>query len=677
MSYLGTVDYVVIVIYFAFIVGLGLYLTKRASASMEDYFLGGRQLPWWALGISGMASFLDITGTMLIVGYLFMVGPKGLFVEFRGGAVLVLVVMMLWSGKWHRRSGCITEAEWMIYRFGDTPGGKFARAAKALAGILFVVSLIAYLSKGVGIFLATFLPFSPLTCSLVMVGIATIYTLSSGFYGVVFTDIIQSVIILGAVIGITWMALGKIESVEQISAIAHEVTGQDGWANSAWSWKVNFPKGYDEHNFLFIISLFYLARNIFFGMGAGGEPKYFGAKSDAECGKLTFFWTWLMMFRWPMMMAFAVLGLFLVKDFFPDFQVLADASSLIKAHFPNVEESRWGDILASIINSPQNQPVELIEGIKAILGEDSWQAKLQLVSFHGTIFPDRVLPAVILHNIPAGFRGLILVALIAASMSTFDSNLNMTIGLYTRDIYQAYINPQATNKQLMKVNWYFGIAVVVLGFLFGYTVKSINDIWGWFIMALGGGLMVPSILRFYWSRFNGGGFAIGTLVGIIGAVSMRLLQDYYVPGLEEGHILGTLLSHPASQFVLAVLIGLIGSVVGTFITEPTSKEVLEYFYKTTRPFGFWKGFDKLLTPEQAAAMKKEHKRDVLTLPFATAWQITLFLLPMQMVIKGFDKYFYITLAIFLVSLFVLVFYWLRHIHDNDGLFEDAVKSQQN
>ena len=90
------------VLYFSFLVSLGLYLKKKASASMEDYFLGGRQLPWWALGVSGMASFLDLTGTMVIVSFLYMMGPRGLFVEFRGGAVLVLAVMMLWAGKWHR-----------------------------------------------------------------------------------------------------------------------------------------------------------------------------------------------------------------------------------------------------------------------------------------------------------------------------------------------------------------------------------------------------------------------------------------------------------------------------------------------------------------------------------------------------------------------------------------------
>ena len=87
MHILNTFDYLVIGIYFSVLVGLGLYLKKRASGSLEDYFLGGRHLPWWALGVSGMAWSLDITGTALIVSFLYMMGPRGLFIEFRSGAV--------------------------------------------------------------------------------------------------------------------------------------------------------------------------------------------------------------------------------------------------------------------------------------------------------------------------------------------------------------------------------------------------------------------------------------------------------------------------------------------------------------------------------------------------------------------------------------------------------------
>ena len=99
---LNFIDYSVIIGYLAALVVLGLALERMASKSLDDYFVGGGRLPWWALGVSGMAYFLDMTGTMVITSFLFLLGPRGLFIEFRGGAVLVLAFMMLWGGKWHR-----------------------------------------------------------------------------------------------------------------------------------------------------------------------------------------------------------------------------------------------------------------------------------------------------------------------------------------------------------------------------------------------------------------------------------------------------------------------------------------------------------------------------------------------------------------------------------------------
>ncbi|MCD6174414.1 MAG: sodium:solute symporter [Planctomycetes bacterium] len=648
MRYLGGLDYTVIVVYFAFLVGLGLYLQKKASASVEDYFLGGRQLPWWALGISGMASFLDITGTMIIVSFLYMLGPRGLFIEFRGGAVLILSVMLLWTGKWHRRSQCITNAEWMIYRFGNGFGGNFARIVGAIAAIIGTLGMLAYLVKGVGLFLSMFLPYSPLTCSLVLISIATIYTMMSGFYGVVYTDIFQSGIILIAVVVISAMAIVKIPNAESLSSLAFEVTGQSDWTSSSCSWYTPMPESYGAYRHLMMFAIFYLLRNIFGGMGMGGEPKYFGAKNDRECGTLTFLWTWLMMFRWPMMIAFAVLGLYLVKDLFPDQSVLSQAVTLIKTNLGQIDKSRWGDTLSGIMHHPENYPEQLIVGLKSLFGQD-WQTKLHLLSFEGTVNSERILPAVILFNVPLGFRGLILVALIAASMSTFDSTVNMTIGFFTRDIYQGYLRRKATNKELIYVSWAFGIALVSVGFLFGYTVRSINDIWDWFIMALGGGLLVPLFLRFYWWRFNGGGFAIGTAAGITGAI----LQRIFFPDMDS-----------RLQFVIMVLIGMAGSIIGTFITGPTDRKVLENFYRTTRPFGFWKPLIGILDPEVRVTMLKEHRNDMLALPFTLAWQIALFMLPMQLIVRSY-RAAVVTSVIFIVGLIGMYVFWYRNLPEEN------------
>lgn len=656
MHFLGNVDYVIMGIYFLCLVGLGLYLKKKASQGLEAYFLGGRQLPWWALGISGMASFLDLTGTMIIVSFLYMMGPRGLFVEFRGGAVLVLAVMMLWSGKWHRRSGCITNAEWMLYRFGPSAGGHFARIAGAIAGIAGSVGMIAYLIKGSGLFVAMFIPISPQWCAIIMIGLATVYILTSGFYGVVYTDIFQSGIILIMVIAISVFAFLKVVDVNQIAVLAEEVTGQAAWTSSSCSWKTPMPKGYEQYSFLFVVSAFYLFRNIIFGMGAGGEPRYLGARNDKECGKLTFLWTNLMMFRWPMMMAFAVLGLFMVRELFPNQEVLGEAAAIIKAQIGQIEKSRWAETLAAIVNSPASYPTEFIDKLQTLFGTQ-WQTKMHLLSYEGTIDPERILPAVILYDIPLGFRGLVLVALIAASLSTFGSIVNWTIGFFTRDIYQAYIRPTASNKELLRMSWLFGLLFVTGSFLFAYSVKNINDIWDWFIMALGGGLVVPSILRFYWWRFNGGGFAIGTIVGLIGAVLFRVAQVY---GAEAGPLAAQVLNNPGSQFFITMGIGLVGTIAGTYLTRPTDRKVLEHFYRTTRPFGFWGPLTGTLPQDVRRGMKSEHSRDVLALPFAITWQVTLFMMPMQLLIKSYTALGY-TFCIFTVALAGLYIIWLRNI----------------
>jgi Na+/proline symporter len=662
MSTLNPVDYGVIIFYLCFLIAIGFYLKKKASQSLEDYFLGGRKLPWWALGITGMAQFLDITGTMIIVSFLYMLGPRGLFIEFRGGAVLILTVMLLWSGKWHRRSRCITNAEWMVYRFGDGFGGQFARTVQAIAGIVSTLGMLAYLVKGVGLFLSMFFPFTPLQCSLIMIGVATMYTVISGFYGVVYTDLFQSLIILGAVIGITAMAILKLGSSAELAALAQEVTGNSGWMSSKLSWVTEMPKGYEMYRHLMIFAMFYLMRNIFFGMGSGGEPKYFGARNDRECGTLTFLWTWLMMFRWPMMMAFAILGLFLVKDIFPDQSVLAQAAELVKTHFPDIEQSRWADITAGITLNPENYSPQLVEGLKAIL-QDDWQNKMQLLSFEGTVNPERILPAVILFNIPAGCRGLILIALLAASMSTFDFIVNMTAGFFTRDIYQRYIRPKAGNKELIYATWIFIFALVGTGFLFGYSVKSINDIWDWFIMALGGGLVVGMTLRFYWWRFNGAAFAIGTAIGMIGAVVIRVVTNNLAEDAQcmfAGIDLVWFLVDPRGQFLLTMAIGFAGSIFGTYVTKPTDRKVLEHFYQTTRPFGWWKPLKDCLPADVQQRMKKEHFYDVISLPFAIVWQVTIFLLPMQLIIRSWNAFF-ITLVIFAISLLGLYLFWYRQL----------------
>ena len=165
------VDYGIVLAYLIGLLTCGAVLARKASKGSEAYFLGDRNMPWWALGASGMSSNLDAAGTMTIVTLLYLFGIHGFFIEMRGGVVLPIAVFLAFMGKWHQRSRVITTAEWMRLRFGTGFGGKSARFLAALTYLIITVGMVVFFLAAAGKFLAVFLPFSPTTCA---VGMATI-----------------------------------------------------------------------------------------------------------------------------------------------------------------------------------------------------------------------------------------------------------------------------------------------------------------------------------------------------------------------------------------------------------------------------------------------------------------------------------------------------------------------
>ena len=116
------------------------------------------------------------------------------------------------------------------------------------------------------------------------------------------------------------------------------------------------PPGYEQYSFLFMMMLFYLGKTVIQGLGVGADPRFFGARSDRDCGRLSFLAGWTMMLRWPLMMSFVVLGLILVRNLFPDQGVLAQAAELIKSHAGSVAPDQWPELTAKIMNHPQLFP---------------------------------------------------------------------------------------------------------------------------------------------------------------------------------------------------------------------------------------------------------------------------------------------------------------------------------
>jgi Na+/proline symporter len=196
--------------------------------------------------------------------------------------------------------------------------------------------------------------------------------------------------------------------------------------------------------------------------------------------------------------------------------------------------------------------------------------------------PETVLPVVINQLVPIGLKGLLVAGLMAAAMSTFDSTVNAGAAYWVKDIYQTYINPQATEKQLMRHSRWSSVIIVILGLGFMLAINNINEIWGWITSSLGAGLLIPTLMRWYWWRMNGNGFALGTVFGLVAAVLQRLI----LPDIPEYY-----------AFTIASVSSLVGMLIGTFSSKPTEEAVLFEFYKRTRPFGFWGPVRKKLGTE--------------------------------------------------------------------------------
>jgi Na+/proline symporter len=587
---MATIDYVIVGAYLIVLIAVGLLFGRRASRSIQNYFLGGRSLPWWMLGASGMASNLDVSGTMIIVAFVYVLGAQGLFLEIRGGVVLVMVFLMIFTGKWARRAGVMTNAEWMQFRFGNGRDGNVARIMSAVAEIIFAIVIVTYFAKGAGKFAGEFLQMPEYTATLLVIAVAMTYTIASGLYGVVMTDLVQGILIAAAIVFVCGYVVLYVTLPETFNvsvptddgAFVSVGTTLQEWTSVVPKWTLELPGEYSIYNLFGVSVFFYLLKIMFEGTGGGlgyMAQRFYAARNEREVGKLSLLWIILLSFRWPFIASIAILGI-----------VFANTHSV-------------------------------------------------------ALDPERVLPTVLANYFPAGIKGLLVAGLLAAGMSTFDSVVNGASAYWVKDIYQRFLNPRAGQKTLVRMSRIASTGIVVIGVSFSYTISNINDVWGWLTMSIGGGLLIPLLLRWYWWRYNGYGFALGTLAGILAAIAQRIL----LPHIPE-----------YLAFITVSGLSLGGALVGTYATAPPPRDVVHRFYQRTRPFGIWKPVLAQLEPAVAAQIRREHLRDFCAILIAVPWHLTLFLFMMFTVTKELETLAW--LGVLLLSLSILLYMiWYRHL----------------
>jgi len=618
-----SIDILIIAFYILLTVGVGIWVSKRASKGLDSYFLGGKSIKWYYLGLSNGSGMFDVSGTAWMVGILFLYGVKS-FMFMWLWPIWNQIFVMMFLAVWIRRSNIMTGSEWILTRFGDKKAGRASHLIVAAFAIIAAIGFIAYFFEGVGKFMTIILPWdltlqmgtsvllnSEQSYAFIIIFLTTIYTVKGGMFSVVATEVLQYGIMVVAGLLVVGYSFFAISDVEINSVITEE------WRNVFFGWELetHWSDKYQAFNDLIDSEGF----------------KMFGA----------------------------FIGMTLFKGFFaslagptPSFDMQRILST------KTVKEAAYMSGFTNLILFIPRYL--LIGGIVVIALVSLSPEMIGNASFRGADL-EVLLPKVINFHVPIGIKGLLLAGLLAAFMSTFSAFVNAGPAYIVNDIYKKYLKPTATDKHYIKASHIASFSVVSLGVFMGFFADSINSLTLWITSALFGGYVASNFLKWIWWRFNGWGYFWGMLSGLIIA-SLQFLLDQNKGSFSEDSLLFEL-SHMQAIYLFPIIfiVSLIGSFLGTFLSEPTDMKTLKSFYKTVRPWGWWAPVYKELLKEESTLKKNtDFWNDMFNCAIGIVWQSSMIVMPIYFVIRDYPKGL-IALSVFVITSLILKFTWLDKV----------------
>jgi len=626
------VDLAIVVLYFLLMVVVGWWVARRAARNPESYFLAGKSLPWWIIGIAHGSSGIDITGTMWFVTMLFVYGVKATWLLWVW-PLFNVIFRMMYLGTWVRRSNVLTGAEWMRTRFGTGLGAELAYLSVVVYALVSVVGFLSYAFRGIGKFCVPFLPWKqtplgleglfPGTAGLqnfygtVVLLVTGLYCVVGGMYSVVMNDLIQyGLILVGAVI---------------IAAVAISLTTGPGLA-------AKVPAGWDQ-----LFPGWHLNLD-WSGLIPQLNEKLYGATGDG----------------------YGLFGFFVLMLFFKGVLVsmAGPTPNYAIQHILSTRNPREAALENLMMALTSLGPRFLMIAGIAVLGIQFFSA--ELAAMGARVDFEVILPAVVLNYLPTGCRGLILAALLAAFMSTFVSTVNSGAAYVVNDIYKRYVNPQAGPRRLVLLGYAVSAMVILAGIGFGFATRNVHSVTKWVVAALVPAFVAPNVLKWHWWRFNGYGFFAGMLAGTAAAVFLpmlpalaRQLQPQAAPGTFVAAALASLGRglHDVPLFLLILAISFAASVVVCLLTRPEPDAVLQSFYRSVRPWGWWKPiYEKCRAENPAFEPNRDFPRDLFNLGIGLVWQVSMVTLPIYLVIQQWGK-MALSLAVLGLTSVILKYTW--------------------
>jgi Na+/proline symporter len=518
---LATLDWLIIFLFFAVSLGIGIYVSKTSGKSANEFFLSGRSMPWWLLGLSMVATTFSTDTPNLVTDIVRTNGVSGNWVWWAfliTGLLTVFVYAKLW-----RKSNVNTDLEFYELRYGGKPASFLRKFRAIYLGIIFNVitmSAVTLAAIKIGGIMLGLEPWQ----TVITAGLVTVtFSAIGGFKGVVYTDLILFFVAMGGAIGAAYYLVNLPEVGGIESLLAHEnVVG-----------KISILPDFGNREALITLLIIPLAVQWWSSWYPGAEPggggyiaqRMLAAKDENHAIGATFFFN-IMHYAlrpWPwILVALASLVVF------PDLNSIQTA-------FPNITADKLGHDLA--------------------------------------------YPAM-LTKLPTGLLGLVLASLISAYMSTISTQLNWGSSYVVYDFYKRQINPDASQKRLVAVGRISTVILMVLSTLLALLLQNAMQLFN-LLLVFGAGTGLIFILRWFWWRIN----AWSEIVAMVASGVISLVLAIPAFGVKEAlfGVEGVFPAWAEFPFVVFVTTSL--WLLTTYLTPAESKEVLRSFYTKIQPGG--------------------------------------------------------------------------------------------
>ena len=510
---LTLVDGLVILAYFAFNLGIGFYYRKRATKSVSDFFVSGRNVKWWLAGTSMVATTFAADTPLAVTGLVAKNGISGNWIWWSMAASGILTVFF-YARLW-RRAGVLTDAEFAEIRYSGTPA-RFLRGFRAFyLGLPINLIIMGWVNLAIVKILVLVLGVTKVQALAIAIGImlitASISTLS-GLWGVLVTDLFQFILKMGMVIVLAVFAIRSIGGMAGLISGIHAVEKSGTGTGSLLSFVPDL-----NSTWMPLITFFvYIAVNWWASWYPGAEPGGGG---------------------------FIAQRIFCAKN--EKHSVLATLWFNI-AHYA-LRPWPWILVALAAVVKFQNDPAFMAD-------------------------PESGYIRILISDLPASLRGLMLAALAAAYMSTIGTELNWGASYLVNDLYRRFLVCGRSEKHYVAISQATTMLLMILSVVVTFFMTSIADAWK-FMIAIGAGTGLVYLLRWFWWRINAWSEVSAMIAAFVTSLTVR-----YGFHLHE--------SEP-KEFALIVLITVAVTtavwLAVTFMTKPEPKDILLSFYRRVRP----------------------------------------------------------------------------------------------